>query len=165
MPLWSYDIFLPEIFLLTFLRDKGNDAGRDVFEHPDCNRIVNHYGCTPASCYLTEWSFIDEWSDNDETVQIDLPASTPWVSHSVREDDVAAKPLEHLINFLQGVKQRSIRWAIYIYTSRNCVHWGIICTRTETLETTLTYPPYSVVIQCGLGRTPKNWKQVLDLSS
>jgi hypothetical protein len=34
--------------------------------------------------------------------QIDhLPASTPRVPHSIGEDDVPPKPLEHLLNFLQ----------------------------------------------------------------
>jgi len=97
---------------------------------------------------------------------MDLPASTPWVSHSVGEDDVAPKPLQHLIDFLQ---ERSCATQhqmnnLNIYTS-NTFHRGLIYVYTETLKTTLTYPPYSVVIQCGLGRTPENWKQVLDLSS
>jgi hypothetical protein len=29
--------------MLTFLHDKGNDAGRDVLEHPGCRRTVNPY--------------------------------------------------------------------------------------------------------------------------
>jgi hypothetical protein len=57
--------------------------------------------------------------------QIDLPASTPWVSHSVGEDDVAPKPLEHLIYLLHEVVQRSTRWAIYRYQQLfMCVHWN-----------------------------------------
>lgn len=41
MPQRSYIFFLllppPEVSMLTFLHDKGNDAGRDVLEHPGRN--------------------------------------------------------------------------------------------------------------------------------
>jgi hypothetical protein len=48
-------------------------------------------------------------NEKEMVSQVDLPATAPWVSHSVGEDDVAAEPLEHLIDFLRQIVRRSTR--------------------------------------------------------
>lgn len=39
-----------------------------------------------------------------------IPATAPWVSHSVGEDDVAPKPLEHQVNSLYQNVECNTRW-------------------------------------------------------
>jgi hypothetical protein len=44
--------------MLTFLHDKGNDAGRDVLEHPGCRRTVNPYAIRDRDrnyIYMKRW--------------------------------------------------------------------------------------------------------------
>jgi hypothetical protein len=77
------------------------------------------------------------------------PALIAWISHSVGENNVSPKSLDNLIDFLQQSVQCRTKWSTW-YTK--------YCSKP-----TLTYPLYSVVIQCGINCTTPTLKTIINL--
>ena len=74
-----------------------------------------------TQCYMEDSNYHRVMVRQQRKCQIDPPASTPWISHSIGENNVAPKSLEHLINFLQKKCAMQNQMNHLVYTS-NCFH-------------------------------------------